>query len=535
MKRAILLFVLLFAIPIAFGETDDQYSIELSLDKNSIQIGDPVFVEGKILINSEVIDDQVNAIFYFRSDDDENQVYLSIFDGEFSFSPQLRNLNSGTYLVSVGLFDLNGDELVFFEDVKQLYVDSRLVLDLSLDKDQLIPGEKLQLLGVIQRNLDKKNVPSGVVTILVDGEEYFTEISNGNLDFEIDLSDDIKSDYHNIYVEAEDSHGNSGETNLEYYIIPEEKNLEIELDKKTYNPGESIMIQASVYDQASEKISTELNIKLYNSNGDKVLEEIIMSTSSVSYTFEEYAKPGEWVIKVEASSGLEKESSIEVPKLEMLEIELVGQRLKIENTGNVEYKDNLVINAVNEVHQKTFSLRTKLNPGEEMLVDLYKELKDMQYELEIENTGQVFNIEISDERGVGEKVGDFFTRFTGQAVRLSGSKEGGFATYTFGLIILVLILLVFIFRNPKITVPRIRKKPKGQRFKTKANGSTSMKKTSEKAEIEDFKTRILKDIEKSNVREDTKKSDEAFNVRPFFEQQDKPKRVEFDKPLRKDK
>ena len=329
MKRAILLFVLLFAIPIAFGETDDQYSIELSLDKNSIQIGDPVFVEGKILINSEVIDDQVNAIFYFRSDDDENQVYLSIFDGEFSFSPQLRNLNSGTYLVSVGLFDLNGDELVFFEDVKQLYVDSRLVLDLSLDKDQLIPGEKLQLLGVIQRNLDKKNVPSGVVTILVDGEEYFTEISNGNLDFEIDLSDDIKSDYHNIYVEAEDSHGNSGETNLEYYIIPEEKNLEIELDKKTYNPGESIMIQASVYDQASEKISTELNIKLYNSNGDKVLEEIIMSTSSVSYTFEEYAKPGEWVIKVEASSGLEKESSIEVPKLEMLEIELVGQRLKI--------------------------------------------------------------------------------------------------------------------------------------------------------------------------------------------------------------
>ena len=295
------------------------------------------------------------------------------------------------------------------------------------------------------------------------------------------------------------------------------------------------MIQASVYDQASEKISTELNIRFYNSNGDKVLDEIIMSTSSVSYTFEEYAKSGEWVIKVETSSGLEKEGSIEVPKLEMLEIELVGQSLNVINTGNVEYKSNLVVNAYNDVHQKTVSVRTKLKPGEELLVDLYKELKDMAYTLEVENTGQTFEVEISDERGVGEKIGDFFTSFTGQAVRLSGSKEGGFATYTFGLIILVLILLVFIFRNPKITVPSVRRKPKGQRFKTKANGSSGVKKTSEKDDIEDFKTRILKDIEKSNVREEEKKDDVAFNVKPFFDQQDKPKRVEFDKPLRKDK
>ena len=199
MKRAALLLVLLFVLPIAFAEEEDHYSIELSLDKNSIQIGDPVFIDGRVLMNSQPIDEQVNAIFYFRSDNDENQVYLSVFDGEFEFSPQLRNLDSGTYLVSVQLFDLSGEELAFFEDVKQLYVDSRLVLDLSLDKDQLMPGENLQLLGVVQRNLDKRNVPSGVVTILVDGEEYFTEISNGNLDFEIDLSKDIKSDYHNIH------------------------------------------------------------------------------------------------------------------------------------------------------------------------------------------------------------------------------------------------------------------------------------------------------------------------------------------------
>ena len=65
-----------------------------------------------------------------------------------------------------------------------------------------------------------------------------------------------------------------------------------------------------------------------------------------------------------------------------------------------------------------------------------------------------------------------------------------------------------------------------------------MRKSEEDKEIEDFKTRILKDIEKSgNDKDEKKENNKPFNVQPFFpiqkEKTEKPERFSFDKPLRK--
>ncbi len=531
-KLCLLLMAILIAVPFIYAE-DNDYSIELDLDKNSIQVGDPILFEGNIFMNNDLLDDQVNVIFYIGSNGSQNQIFLSVFDGTFSFAPRLRDLESGTHQISVELFDLNGDSLQYFDDVKQITIDNKLILDLQVEKDQLIPGEKLQILGVIQRNLDKQNVPLSVLRVFLDGQEYITEVSNGNLDYELDLGEDINSNYHTVFVEAEDTHGNKGETNFEIYVIPQQESIEIKLDQKTYNPGETISMYAVVYDQASQEIVDELSFELFDADGKKVYEETLLSTASGSFQLGDYALPGEWMIKVESSTGMTSEKSIDIPVVSKLDIELVGQTLKIKNSGNIKYDDLLVIEAKGDLHNRTIEVRTKLTPGENMTLDLYKELKDMDYVITILNTEQMFEVKIFDDRGVGEKAGDWFEGITGQLIRTSGSKEGSGAAYLFGLIVLFLVVLVFFYKKPNFNLlKKVKRKPRKSKAKPKPKTQIVSR---EDDDIEGFKSRILKDINDSTIREKKKESDKQFNVQPFLPvpKEEKPKKFEFDKPLRK--
>lgn len=537
MKRLYLLIISLLLVVPAIQAVDEYYSIELTSDKNSIQVGDPVFFNGKVYKNNNLLDDQVNAIFYIRNGDYINQIYLSIFDGTFSFSPKFRDLPSGTYSISVSLFDLGGELIEEFDDIRQLFVDNKLILDLQVDNDQLVPGDKLQILGVVQRNLDKANVQTGVITIRVDGEEYVSEVSNGNLDFEIQLANNINSNYHTVYINAEDSHGNYGETSLDFFVIPQQESLEIITEQKTHLPGEMINIYAKVYDQASNEVSDDVTFEILNPRGKEIHKETVLSTTSINYLLDEYATPGVWTIKAESSLGLKKEKVIDVLVVEKLLIEVVGQTLEVKNVGNVKYNEMLKIHAFNEEHEDWVYVRTKLDSGEIMSVELFRDLKNMIYTIEVLDYS--FEVTVRDERGFGERTGDFFGGITGQLIRSPGSKEGNGSTYFFGLIFLSLLVLVFLFKRPGFN-ERKKKLGKVPKFKTKKNGNEIFKKSHEKEEIENFKTRILKDIDESNVREE-KKEEKPFNVQPFLpipnekNSEEKPKRVNFDRPLKRDK
>jgi hypothetical protein len=530
-KLCLLLMAVLIAAPFIYAEEDD-YSIELDLDKNSVQVGDPILFEGNIFRNNDILDDQINVIFYIGNNGSQNQVFLSVFDGTFSFTPRLKDLDSGSYQISVELFDLNGEPLQYFENIRQVTIDNKLILDLQVEKDQLIPGEKLQILGVIQRSLDKQNVPLSILRVYLDGQEYITEVSNGNLDYEIELSDNIGSDYHTVLVEAEDTHGNKGETSFEIYVIPQQESIEIKLDQKTYYPGETINMYAVVYDQASQEVVDELTFQLYDADGKKVYEETMLSTASGSFLLEGYALPGAWIIKVESSAGMESEKSIDIPVLENLDIELIGQTLKIRNSGNVRYDELLIIDATSELHNRTIEVRTKLIPGGNMSLDLYKELKDMDYVITILNTEQVFDVKIFDDRGVGTRAGDWFEGITGQLIRTSGSKEGNGAAYMFAMIVLFLVILVFLYKKPNFNIIKKVRRRKPKKARSKAKPKTQVIQRDD--DIEGFKSRILKDIDESNIR-GKKKEEDKFNVQPFLSvpKDNKPKKFEFDKPLRK--
>ena len=543
MKKRVYLLALVFLACLPFisaegneSEGDSTYSIEFNIDKSRIQLGDNILIDGSIFKDNDLFEEQVNMKFYFTSESDQNEIYLSIFDGTFSLSPWLRDLQNGDYDISVELIDLEGNSLHYFDNLQSLFIDNTLVLDLSLENDQLNPGDKLQILGSILRNLDRKEIPLGLVTVELDGVEYITEVSNGNLDYEIILNDNIRSNFHGTLIKVEDSFGNRGEIVLDFYFIPQEESLELILEKKSFFPGEEMRTRVALYDQSNTEIIEDVNIQIFNTKGKKVFEEDFSTSSYSRYLLQEFALPGEWKIQVK-SNKMETEKFVEVLISKNIELELLAQSLKIKNSGNVKYEDPLVLLVSNGEYEKTIEFRTGLKPGSNISIDLFKFLDDGNYDVKSLNTNETFNLEIYDERGFGSKTGDFFKSITGQAVHVSGSKNSNAASYGFGIIFLLLIVFSAFFFNRGIFAKKVKNVKPGK-FKSKNVQSKILRKSEEDKEIEDFKTRILKDIEKSgNDKDEKKENNKPFNVQPFFpiqkEKTEKPERFSFDKPLRK--
>ncbi len=543
MKKRVYLLALVFLACLPFisaegneSEGDSTYSIEFNIDKSRIQLGDNILIDGSIFKDNDLFEEQVNMKFYFTSESDQNEIYLSIFDGTFSLSPWLRDLQNGDYDISVELIDLEGNSLHYFDNLQSLFIDNTLVLDLSLENDQLNPGDKLQILGSILRNLDRKEIPLGLVTVELDGVEYITEVSNGNLDYEIILNDNIRSNFHGTLIKVEDSFGNRGEIVLDFYVIPQEESLELILEKKSFFPGEEMRTRVALYDQSNTEIIEDVNIQIFNTKGKKVFEEDFSTSSYSRYLLQEFALPGEWKIQVK-SNKMETEKFVEVLISKNIELELLAQSLKIKNSGNVKYEDPLVLLVSNGEYEKTIEFRTGLKPGSNISIDLFKFLDDGNYDVKSLNTNETFNLEIYDERGFGSKTGDFFKSITGQAVHVSGSKNSNAASYGFGIIFLLLIVFSAFFFNRGIFAKKVKNVKPGK-FKSKNVQSKILRKSEEDKEIEDFKTRILKDIEKSgNDKDEKKENNKPFNVQPFFpiqkEKTEKPERFSFDKPLRK--
>ncbi|MCD4759391.1 hypothetical protein K8R33_00705 [archaeon] len=244
------------------------------------------------------------------------------------------------------------------------------------------------------------------------------------------------------------------------------------------------------------------------------MKEYILSNEEFNYQLEEFAVPGSWKI-VARGADLKVSKEFEVQIVEKLDIGLSGQTLEIINLGNMHYSQPLVLVVDNGT---ILEKRTNLDPGESLSVVLYKEVKDGMRKVYVENTGQTVDIEVVDHRGFTDKMGDFFSSVTGQAVRKSGY---GTSNIPFLILIgLVVGLLVFVSVE-------LRKRGKG--FKLK---KPKFRSSAKNEDVEQIRDRILQDIKSSG---NGKKDERSFAVSPIIKQEDKvPPRMKFDEPMRKD-
>lgn len=510
-KSLVFALAFIFIVPLVSSIEND-----ISLGSYNVQLGDSFNINGNNIEHND-IDFTGNAMIKFYGPLGDYTLLTQIIDGKFTQSTSFCDANcmfpgqAGNYSIGVSLLDVGLVTLEEFTLPDLLIVNNKLNLILNLDEVQIDPGETIKLAGSAQRYVDSKIFENGEIIILFDEVEYKTLISNDKFVYEFITNTDISSGYHDLDVYFTDENGNFGEESIQFFVVGIPQLLNVNFDKEFYLPGEVVQIMPSLVDQAGKGIEGEIELKLYDGEGRRQIKNVFSSNDGFDYPLENSAVPGEWKVSVK-SDGLKIDRYFNVETVEKLGLVLNGQELIITNIGNIMYSDSL---SLQDENGAIVEKRTGLGPGENMSIILYTIFDEGQQTFSVLNNNKNFTVEIIDNRNAGDKIGDFFSGITGQAVRSSGSgtSDAPFLLLV-GLIFGMLIYTSFI----------LRKKGKFSGVKLK---KSKLKISS--SEVDDIKSRILKDIKESKM---SRKNENSFDVKPIVD--DAPKRVKFDEPLRKD-
>ena len=518
MKKSLgLLLLVLFMFQ--FVSADDN---GISLSKTHVQLDDSFIVDADNLkIDGEKFTG--NAMINFYGPEEDYTLLTHIFEGGFSYEASFCKAGCllpnvpGNYSVSVSLLDSSLNELEELMFSEPLMVDSALNVILELSQVQITPGEEIKVSGSVQRNADSRLLDNGEVTIVFEGVEYKTQINSQKFVYEFTTPFDVSSNYHDIDVRILDEQGNYGEGSIQFFVVGTPEMLTLSTDKESYLPAENVQIFIGLKDQANEEIVEEVELRLYNAGGKRLVKELLISNEEFDFALDEYAVPGEWKIMAK-SNGLKIENYFDVQVVENLEVVLVGQDLEITNKGNVHYSKPLVIRF--DDNEESLEKRTNLDPGENISLALYKFTNDGPHNVYIENTDQTFSVDIVDNRGIGERMGDFFGSITGQAVRKSGSgtSDTPFMIFIILLIGTLAVSGIFLRKKGKVKISKkfkVRRKPKVTN------------------DVDEIKSRILEDIKNSGV---SKRDSTSFAVSPIIKSEEsrEPSRIAFDEPMRKE-
>jgi hypothetical protein len=539
MKRGLIIVLALFFVIPAVSAG---YSGGFDVDKDNFQLGEEFTITGSnINFDGEMYNG--NAMVVLNNDVDSTYTLVTeVRDGSFNYVASFCDLSTckigsanGNFSADVTLLDFQLDELHEFSHVFEFVLIDTLDVTLGLEDSQLDPEDNLRLTGSAFRSVDSIGINEMYVTIAWD--DFETEISEDDnaFEYETDLSSTVLSNYHNITVTVEDEFGNKGVESIRFYVTPIPNWMEISTNGTEFMPGSDVAITAAVYDQADRDTSNDIKFELKDPRGKKIVKETLHTNEVYNFQLEEYALPGEWKLYAKYDN-LESESFFIVREIELLDVSLVDQSLVIKNIGNIYYDKNLVIIGDGK-DKKTIDRRTNLKPGDEIVLELYELFDTGFYKVRVTNTGDEYELQIIDPRGLFNKMGGFFGGITGQAVGKSGTGTSNIPTIIMTMLLLAGLVIFSVrlrtrkyrFRTPgyfsekkkKIKVPKFRRKKRG--------------------DVENLKESILKDVESSG-RVDSKRSSEKkennYMLPPGFgdikEPKNKPGRVDFDRPLDKD-
>ena len=521
MKKRYILLLLLVLLPLASAE---DYTGIFELNKEKVQLGTEFTLTGTVLVDNNPLD-QAIATIYFKNGDIFCKTFVLILNGElsstnsFTFDSEGNSMPDGNYNVELIIEDSFDNTLKEFNDIAEITVESGLILNLELEETQISPGEVLEIKGTALKKVGGDEITSGQVKIIIDGEEYKTSFSGDEFRYNLAVSGMAKSYYHDLEITIRDEFGNFDSEILKFYVEPILTRLEINVEGEEFLPAEQIKITPIIYDQAGDKVSEDIELRIYDSNGKRVFRKEGSTNELISYALPEFARPGDWKIKAKFSNDLESEKVFNIKEVYGIDVTLDNQVIQVTNIGNVVYRELFGIDIFSNGEKvDTLYKRTGLNPGDTMTLELYKELRSGDYNVYVENTNQTFETKIDDTRGFMTKFKDFLVGVTGEVVHSSGSSPSTTSTYML-LILFVAAVVTLKFkigplRNSDKTGKRRKKKLSFKKTKIKdkfVKRANKIKTKKEKEDITDLKKRILRDLNQAKI----KKEEKSFSVKPI--------------------
>ncbi len=366
--------------------TSKSFSVSKDLDgnfiikKEKLKLGEGIEFDANITkLDGSVIDG--SAIIYIRQDN--NTVLIddrAIKAGSFKYIDLLSNVPVGSYDIDVNAKDSYSNEKLF-KDALKFEITADLKIDLELVKGDILPGKALVVGGAAKRN-DGSLADVGEAIFTLDGKAYRKEFSGGMFSYDVPIPNDIKSGNHTLNVRVKDQYGSIGSGSLVFDVESVPSSLEVKLMESSLKPQDSLKLTAILYDQANDTIQGKANVEIYDPKNNKEFSELVDLNKISSFTLDRAAMPGTWAVRV-FSRNLEKDLSFNVEEVRSANVEITGNFLKVENTGNVEYDDNIEIGLSTEDNSFSLNKKVSVDPGKTFELDLGNEIESGVYEVKV--------------------------------------------------------------------------------------------------------------------------------------------------------
>jgi len=238
-------------------------------------------------------------------------------------------------------------------------------ISLTLNKETFSPGDKLKISGLAKT--EDGGFVNGVATIRIE-TMYGVEVRNGIFKFETILRDKIKSGEHEVSINIEDEEGNKGKISKKINVKAIPSKLEIYLNNNSFVPGSFLEASIILKDQNSEQIDSKSVLTLYDSRGAEI-DKVTLNGEEFKYEFPNEAVPGEWWIYA-FSENIKARRFFQVEETPQVDAFLEGNLLKIENIGNIPYKERILITFLGEDNPITEVKEIVLGIGREIELEL---------------------------------------------------------------------------------------------------------------------------------------------------------------------
>ncbi len=292
----------------------------------------------------------------------------------------IKAFSEGLCNIRVNVESLEGENLEGITS-REFIVSSLLELSVTVDKTDLLPGDKIKIGGSVSKN--GKKIEEGSIVVRLGNKKEQIELDGKDFSYELILDKDIKSGEHTIVVEVNDSYGNHNEEGIKINVEAVPTTLDFIVNGNEFMPIDTLAFKVELLDQADEVIKKKVNVRLFRGKTlfkDEIVifDEEIEANKEYGFKFIYNTSPNDYILK--ASFGdLENEDTITILPYHKIEMKLVGDVVFIKNIGNVKFNNETTILLEREDKKYIINKKIRLDVGEETTIDLSEEVGSGNY------------------------------------------------------------------------------------------------------------------------------------------------------------
>jgi hypothetical protein len=453
-------FLLLFIIPIAYAAI----SITL-LEQGIYNLGDKLAPDVSIKLDQDY-DGFFNMHIF--CDDYELQYYtipLSL-DANFRTQVTVPELTlAGSMVDQCRLksnFEATDGENVDSAESEYFFVADELniTIDGSLEAK---PGEEIIISGNVKK-YSNEFLQKGEAKISFRGKEKIVDVVSGRFEHTINLEANTEAGKIPIFVVVTDRYGNYGDKISNLEVIPIPTRIGNKFENNVLMPGDTLKARVILYDHNDRAINgSKVHVKILDPSGELVGEKDIQSMNHFEFKTKEIQIPGSYSLLI-TFENIKEQSSFEVEIVSKIVMDQEGSLVYVENVGNVNYNDEIIIVLESDEKKYLINKKIKLGPGEKITIDLSKEVPRGIYDIVLpedsadaiaeeaddESSAETFwpvnvikDVLIDDNRNVLKKTAESMSAVSGAVVGAAGYVA---SRPTLAAIALVLIILGTVIR-----------------------------------------------------------------------------------------